>query len=359
MQKKKRVGVITLPFTPNYGWLLQAYALQRVLERLGYDPILIYRKWNKAKQNSGIFNAVKRWLYYHVLCRKLYDFFIKELSKTRLYRNSQSMQTVVHDYKLDAVVVGSDQVWRFENTRGVGYNFFLDFICDNDVIRIAYAASFGTDNWTGTTDELLKAKKLLQYFKAVSVREESGVKLCCDMMEIKASLVLDPTLLLNAIDYELLIHKKIYSNNDVVLSTYILDATTEKDKFISSIAARKRMRVEPLYADNRKGHIHTYSSLQHWLSGIRDAQFVIVDSFHGMVFCIIFRKNFLVIANKHRGLTRFESLLSMLGLNNRLVYDINKLDYDIIEQNIDYNIVDKLLEQQRELSINFLKKNIG
>ena len=146
MQKKKRVGVITLPFTPNYGWLLQAYALQRVLERLGYDPILIYRKWNKAKQNSGIFNAVKRWLYYHVLCRKLYDFFIKELSKTRLYRNSQSMQTVVHDYKLDAVVVGSDQIWRPKYFNSNIEDAYLKFAEGWNIKRIAYAASFGTEN---------------------------------------------------------------------------------------------------------------------------------------------------------------------------------------------------------------------
>lgn len=359
MQKKKRVGVITLPFTPNYGWLLQAYALQRVLAKLGYAPVLIYRKWDKCKQNSGFFNAVKRWIYYHVLCRKLYNFFQNKLIKTRLYRDLQSIKTVVDDYKLDAVIVGSDQVWRFENTRGVGYNYFLDFVQGNNVIRIAYAASFGVDCWTGSVGELKEARELLKRFKAISVREESGVKLCHDMLGVNASMVLDPTLLLNAIDYDELISRKMCNNNDAILSTYILDATIEKDRYVNDVAAKKQLRIKSLYVDNRKGRIHTYSSLQRWLSGIRDARFVIVDSFHGMVFSIIFRKNFLVIANIHRGLTRFESFLSMLGLSNRLVYDINKLDYNIINQNIDYEKVDKILNQQRELSIKFLKENIG
>ena len=358
MQKKKRIGVITLPFTPNYGWLLQAYALQRVLEKLGYEPFLIYRKWDKTKQNSGIVSAIKRWIYYHLLCKKLYYFFKYNLVKTKLYRDSQSLQNVIREYKLDALVVGSDQVWRFENTRGAGYNFFLDFSKNYNVIRIAYAASFGVDCWTGTDDELTKAKELLQQFNAVSVREETGVRLCSDVMKVKALLVLDPTLLLSASDYDRLIDKNIYSNNDAVLSTYILDPSSEKEKYINSVAEIKKMRVNPLYVDNRKRCVQTYSSLSDWLSGIRNSQFVIVDSFHGMVFSIIFRKNFLVIANKHRGLTRFESLLSMLGLNNRLVYNLNEVRRDIIEQNIDYDRVEQTLDEKRELSVIFLQDNI-
>lgn len=358
MQKKKQIGVITLPFTPNYGWLLQAYALQRVLEKLGYEPFLIYRKWDKTKQNSGIISAIKRWIYYHLFCRKLYDFFKHKLVKTRLYRDTQSLQNVVREYKFDALVVGSDQVWRFENTRGAGYNFFLDFAQGYDVTRIAYAASFGVDCWTGTDDELKKARELLLQFNAVSVREKTGVKLCNDIMKVKALLVLDPTLLLSASDYEPLIEKNIYSNNDEVLSTYILDANFEKDNYINSVAKVKKMRVNPLYVDNRKRCVQTYPSLSYWLSGIRNSQFVIVDSFHGMVFSIIFRKNFLVIANTHRGLTRFESLLSMFGLNNRLVYNLNEVNFDVIKQNIDYDRVEQILKNERESSVYFLKKNI-
>ncbi|HIZ04999.1 MAG TPA: polysaccharide pyruvyl transferase family protein [Candidatus Phocaeicola gallistercoris] len=357
MQTKKRVGVITLPFTPNYGWLLQVYALQRMLEKLGYEPILIYRKWDKTKQNSGIINALKRWIYYHVLCRKLYIFFEKNFFKTKLYRDVECLKSVVDDYKLDAVIVGSDQVWRFENTRGAGYNFFLDFVVSENVSRIAYAASFGVDCWTGTVDELYTVRQLLKRFKAVSVRETTGVTLCRDVLNVKALLVLDPTLLLTSIDYNSLIRKNSLKSQET-LSTYILDPSVEKDKLINNIALKKHLCVKSLYIDNRKGKIHTYSSLQYWLSGIRDAEYVVVDSFHGMVFSIIFKKNFLVLANKHRGLTRFESLLMMLGLKDRLVYDIDNIDYNIINQNIDYAKVDKLLEQQRNLSINFLRTNI-
>lgn len=358
MQNTKRIGVITLPFSPNYGWLLQTYAMQQILKKLGYDPILIYRKWDLTKNNSGLINALKRWIYYNFLCRKLYSFFRKKINKTKIYRNNYELKAVVNEYKLDAVIVGSDQVWRFENTRGVGYNFFLDFVEKDSIHKIAYAASFGVDYWTGTEKELNYVKVLLHHFKAVSVRETSGVKLCTNLFNIKPSLVLDPTLLLDSSDYEKLINKHTLNTDTNILSTYILDPSNEKDKLIESIALRKNLQVKSLYIDKRKGSIHTYNSLQYWLANIRNAKYVIVDSFHGLVFCIIFKKNFLVISNKRRGTTRFESLLTMLNLNNRLIHDLSDLDYDVVDNDINYGDIEIILNKQRESSIKFLTTNI-
>ena len=352
-----KIGVITLPFSPNYGWLLQAYALQQTLIKNGHDAILISRRWNIIEKNNSLFMKIMRPFYYNVNCGRIYRFYKKHIKTTKVYRDSDALRTVIQEYKLDAVIVGSDQVWRIEDTRGVGYNFFLDFADDN-VLKMSYAASYGTDEWKGTENDNKIIKNLLNSFSGISVREESGIDICSKYFNKKAVNVLDPTLLLHSEDYDKVLNRPNLYVDKNILATYILDPTPQKDNFVNRIANAKNLSVDPLYVTTRS-RFHIYKSVENWLLKIRNSKFVIVDSFHGMVFCIIFKKQFLAIANKNRGYTRFISLLKLLGIENRLVYNMDDVDYKVSESVINYDKVDSFLEIHRQESLQYLLNTLN
>jgi len=352
------IGVITLPFNANYGWLLQAYAMQKVLEKNGHNAILIERKWNLGKGNNSLLSRLMRPFYYNVNCGKLYRFYKKNIKATHTCRSNDEIKRIVDEYHLDAVIVGSDQVWRIENTRGVGYNFFLDFV-PSGTIKFSYAASFGSDVWKGNEKDNLIIRELLDSFNGISVREESGIQMCKELFDKDAQCVLDPTFLLDASDYDKLLPNPQKYSNIKLLVTYILDPSAEKEYFVNKIAEERKLMVDRLFLKSRKGRFHIYKSLENWLLKIRNADFVVVDSFHGMVFCIIFQKQFIVIANKKRGNTRFENVLGKLNLMDRLIYDLADADIKQILQPINYTLVDQRLELEKQASVNFINKALS
>ena len=186
-----KVGIITLPFGANYGWALQRWALYHVVESLDHTPIIINRKWTTDKNSLWI--KTQRFLYYHLLCIRYKRFVETECPNlTAVVRTSEETTEVTKSF--DAIIVGSDQVWRIENTRMAGYDFFLNFVKDDHIKKISYAASFGKDRWMGTENETQIVSYLLSQFNAVSVRESSGVILCRDLFHTSAFHVLDPTL---------------------------------------------------------------------------------------------------------------------------------------------------------------------
>lgn len=346
-----KVGIITLPFEANYGWAVQMWALYHTIEKLGHEPIIIDRRWNIGK--SSFLIDIKRSVYHKILCGRFHLFVDDELpNKTAIVRTTEETNAVTEN--LDAVIVGSDQVWRIENTRLAGFDFFLDFVKDNRIKRISYAASYGKDTWQGTEEETFRVKELLNKFDSVSVREDSGVVLCEDLFGVPAAHVLDPTLLLDASDYNSLLSKSQYRNEIV---TYILDPDPKKTEIVNKIADRYEAKIVNLYPSNKYS---IYKSIYAWLESIRNAKYVLVDSFHGMVFSILFHKQFAVIGNEKRGLARFSSLLEMLSMSDRMTTEIS---YDtvlsILEQTVDYEIVEERLSEARNKSMNFLVNSLG
>lgn len=353
----KTVAILTLPFEPNYGWILQLWALYSFLQSKGFDVTVIDRRWND--NNPSIIKEILRFFYYNLFAHSFTSFFRKmHLSPT--LRNSSSLHNYVEKKHFDVIIVGSDQVWRIENTRDADLNYFLDFTKDIQIKRIAYAASFGKDVWKGGQNETTIIKDLLNSFDLVSVREQSGVEICHQLFNIEAQHVLDPTLLLNEKDYSMLI-KDTRTQYDNYIATYLLDFTQEKRQVLACIQKSFSInKIVSLYPKSIS-RFNNYKSIETWLRTIRDSKFVIIDSFHGMVFSIIFHKQFLVIGNKKRGLTRFISLLKSLGLENRLITDdVNpKRINSLLSSPVDYNVVESKLAILRDYSINLLCNSIG
>lgn len=374
-----RIGILTQPLHHNYGGLLQNYALQQSLIALGHVPITI--DWTAS---SSWYRQLLKRLKNHVLSRKttyeltenekkyIYkktDTFIgKYISRTDIVTSSSGFSQMALKYHFDAFIVGSDQTWRPQYNPYL-YEMFLSFTESQDVKRIAYAASFGTDKWEFKNRQLLRCKDLIRRFDAVSVREISGVNLCRRFGQ-DAEFVLDPTLLLSKDDYTKIIKDTKFSHQQSGLLYYILNTEFTSLENIKKIADENHLdcySALPEFADGSrtehdvKNHLAdcVYPSVEEWLYAIQNASVVITDSFHGMVFSIIFHKKFWVINNKGRGSARFCSLLGLLGLNHRMVDSVSCLKDNKIMEDIDWSNADSILSCEKERSFQFLKESLS
>lgn len=363
-----RIGILTQPLHNNYGGILQNYAMQTVLKRLGHEPVTLNVQYPE-KHIAPTTRVVKFfWRLFKRLrgdrkilfcdLKKHFEFINRPGKEQKRFIDANINQITFtshltadfcknNDYS--AFVVGSDQVWRPRFSPYIP-NFFLDFTEGTDVKRISYAASFGTDSWEGTPEETPRLAELARKFDAVSVREKSGVKVCKDTFGVDATWVLDPTMLLKQADYEKLL-KGTKASEGRYAAIYVLDITPQIDRIIKTICKKKNLKPLYLGVPTKKG----YPSIESWLSGIFNSEFVITDSFHGTVFSILSHKPFATVVNAGRGASRFESLLGSLGLINRLVSD----DCSVMDEHIDYDKVDAQLDQYRESSLNFLKQALN
>ena len=371
----KKIAIFTQPLGHNYGGIIQNYALQQVLIKLGHQPTTINRR--NAETKYSLFELVKIEVAYKIKYRnrlpivprvlsKVYrntiEFLNKNISISKKIVNNDDLVNYMHQNKFDVYLVGSDQTWRPKYSPNIT-TYFFDFLKDKSAKRISYAASFGTDECEYTQEQLNACKPLLQQFDAISVREDSGVKLCQDYFGVEASHVLDPTLLLTASDYDKVINR---SKSNKGLFTYILDKSIEKQEFLLCCAKTLGLNIFSnqvnceLYKQ-RSNNIDDYimPPLEGWLQGFRDAEFVITDSFHGTVFSIINQKPFIAIVNKERGASRFSSLLELLGLENRMVEDVSKIPTSLLVEPIDYSKVNEKLNLLKQDSLQYLENAIN
>ncbi len=254
---------------------------------------------------------------------------------------------VVEKYRFGALVVGSDQIWRPEYNRKVE-SCFLDFAADWNIRRIVYAASFGKDEWEVSEELMCACSALAKRFDGVSVREASGVELCKKHLGVEAAHVLDPTLLLQKEDYCKLC--SAIPVREAFVFAYILDESTEKTDDVRRFAQKKGL---PYLVKSAGPKVRPDDTMELWLAYFRDAAFVVIDSFHGMVFSINFNKGFYVYSNGQRGKSRFESLLGELGLESRMVESLPGSDEPIA-----WMEVDRKLEAERDRSLRWLRSQV-
>lgn len=372
-----KIAILTLPLHNNYGGILQAYALQTILERMGHDVKVLSR--DKKYKITPFFWLVKvpSRIVRRVLGKKVGILNETHYNKVQeqirinieptinqyVHRDKRYLyQICENDY--DCYVVGSDQIWRpryiASTLKSTVENAFLGFAKDWKVKRISYAASFGTDEWEYTLEQTKSVCELIQKFDAVSVRESSAKDLCSKYLEVRVEHVLDPTMLLSKDDYIFAFKIGQEPKSEGNLMTYVLDYTEEKHDFIKSVAKEKGLIPFSVGArfDDWSAPIEEriQPRLQKWLRGFYDAEFVITDSFHACVFSILFGKPFIAIGNASRGLSRFESLLGLFGLEKNLISD-----YSMYNRGYDYSISEsayQMLDQWREKSMFYLTSNI-
>lgn len=360
-----KIAILTQPLYANYGGVLQNYALQQILKNLGHKHITIEKHYlQKISIVKLIIELPKRLYTKYILKKRKYilserhNDYIEGLRKTlKPFVESHINHVYFYNYskidllEYDAIIVGSDQVWRPKYNWGYIDKMFLSFIPKSSKIkRIAYAASFGSGEWEYDDEQTNQCAELIKRFDSVSTREIDGVDLCHKYLGYKDAVsVLDPTLILDKTNYLELCNNVIPQGNNILFA-YILDQDESTVTYLENIAKERNLELKLVSADES-----CTLSMEEWLAMFRDAKCIITDSFHGTVFSIIFNKEFYTVANQSRGGSRFTSLLSQLSLNDRIFDTVSDIR---INKNIDWTIINKKIETLKDKSLNFLRKHL-
>ena len=385
-----KLAIITQPLFDNYGGILQCYALQTILQRMGHEVIVlrrygmplntwifllrcvsflkcIIRRYLLGQKQWAIINPwalwyvpdKSKWLYGSR--RLLAQFIDKHFQQSSPLTSTDDMARWANTHPCDAFVVGSDQVWRGAYNADVTESF-CSFLPDTDPRRrIVYAASFGTEYVDISPEKLPECRRLAQFFSAVSVREQSAIRLAKEALGIEPQWVLDPTMLLTADDYHLLWQHE--ESQWEGITTYVLDASEEKSQIQHDVSQTLSLPVNALMLPpiDQDGKLVDMIPVEGWLKAFAQASFVITDSFHGCVFSIIHRKPFIAIANRERGIDRFTSLLGYFGLMDRLIFSLEEYQQkrSSLLTPIDYVPIVQKHEEARAASLTFLREALA
>jgi hypothetical protein len=357
----RRVGILTLPLGINYGGILQAAALYRFLEDSGFEPVFLNRKPAKNKLKVLIGSLLRQIPFIDIKGLRAaerrrsvhYPFLDQAMPKrTRYLRTVDELRQAAVREGLDAVVVGSDQVWRPEyHYDNEPLAYFLNFVDPAKARRIAYSASFGTSEWR--RPELnVDIAGLLQDFRAISVREESGIAICAGSFgATDVVCVADPAMLVDASFYEDIAQDPARTGGTFL--EYILDVELIGQGVLDHLAATLSGvgAVTSLRPYDGRPDI----TVPQWVGEFRNAEYVITDSFHGTLVSVLHERNFVTVLNRKRGADRLEQLLGPLGLENRIVTRVCEMEIsDKFAQPIDYAPVRQRVAELRSRSAAFL-----
>lgn len=386
----KKIALVTCYFQHNYGSQLQALATQMLFDRLGLENETIRidglkPEINKAKYRyflSKIFdkNTVKDKM---ATVRK----FVAKKTNARYARNLTIRDGIFNDFantqfrlspfyaskaelgnhacEYSAFVVGSDQLWLPSNISADYYT--LNFVPDN-IKKIAYATSFGVSSLPHK--QAAAAKSFLKRLAAIFVREISGQKLVKELAGRDVALVCDPTLLFTAEEW----NQKITAGRRMEIPyilCYFLGNNPRQRQFARRLAETTGCRIVQLpnldeYIKSDEGFaddpLYDVSPLD-FVALIRDAQYVLTDSFHCTVFSALFGKSFFSFRrysndSKVSTNSRIYSLLDTMGLQERLLDGDENAD-ECLQMGIDYEFVHKNLQDLRQQSVDMLTEALN
>lgn len=371
-----QVGIFTFwTSSDNYGQTLQSFALQKYLNNQTDIKAEVIRYYSKRLpwfvRGKSLVKSVLLWFCPNIDEKKAAQ--IQSNKKRNFYcfkkRNICYSKQICYgkeqlgkfSSKYDVLIAGSDQVWSMLLDNPQNSVYFLDF-GKKTQRRISYAASFGLVEYPQSLQNELR--KQLSRFDAISVREDDGLSIChsCGM---QAEVVLDPTFLLEKKVYAsmtLPCHKKPY------VFLYVLNINSKEDLYWNRFS--DALKSKTILGTNASGYTsrqilldgveYENSTIEQWLSNIANAELVITTSFHGVVFSIIFQKNFIFIplqGENSKSNNRVDSLLLKLGLEERRLTSENLID-ELLNIPIDYHKVIPKLDELRKKSETFLKKQL-
>ena len=366
-----KIGILTFQGVNNYGAVLQAYALQKVLQDAGYDnEIVNYQRdnladilcWLKNKTKAFFSNKPDRQLYTFLELFKMVFWgegntrdIAKPFARFRermVLSDPVGPKTVGNlNGKYDLFISGSDQVWNCGRVN-LEPTYLLDFVDDPDK-KGSYAASFGI--WEIPEKYRETYKRLLGDYRFLSVREEQGAKIIEELVQRSAEVVLDPTMLL-ASDQWLEVGKKTLDKGYILV--YQLEYSDALMHFARLLSQKENLPLK-FVKKPKKGakaeEICPHTSPEEWIGLFAGADYVITNSFHGTVFSILFHKKFFTEITKERirgsMSSRLENLLNFCGLTDRL---LGEGSIEKSHSPIDYEAVDEKLRGKREASLRYL-----
>lgn len=358
-----KIGILTFHRTTNYGAALQAYALQQILKKMGHNIKIIdynnknvysyydYRIFYGNQSLKTRIGKVIRYPYNKKICGLFGAFRKKRLDLSQECRTLEELSKV--EEKLDAVICGSDQVW---NPRAIFEDFDAYLLGTAKCKKIAYAASAG--NISLWEKYLNNYWTLLHRFDAISVREKNMRTPTEHLSQKNVELVLDPSLLLEPIDWIKL------ENTDVLktlpekeyIFVYFLGNNSFLIRMVKELKYKTGLTVVSL-GHKIKGikTIRPIVGPREFIALIHNASYVLTSSFHGTAFSIIFNRPFLVFGNGEYN-SRMITLLSALNLQNRMISTDGFSAFEEIKKTIDWEQTEKFYYKEKKKSIDFLKK---
>lgn len=362
----------------NYGTSLQGYAMIRKIQQMGYDVEII----NYIKQFT-ILDKI-RWVINSYRCGLGMKINVRNQSFPVDYANNIALRTAAvdaykekkllplfHDYKgyealsegskiYDVIVVGSDQVWI---PTGLPTKFYNLLFVDDSVRKVAYASSFGVQEIPNFQKKATGA--YLDRFYKIGVREKRGKEIVETLSLQIAQVVADPTLLLSREEWEEEIETSIINDKEPYIFCYLISENEDarakatelaKQKGIKIICIRhleKFRAIDETYGDEAPYDVGPNEFVKY----IRNAEYVVTDSFHCTVFSHIFHKKFLTfyrsVSGKNARNSRIDSLISVLGSSPERLYSVGGLKG--IDAEVDWNVVDTNLLTLRKSSLDFLR----
>ena len=356
-----KTGILTICHTLNYGAELQAYALQRVIEKLGYNvEVIDYRNKLIADRESAHLPNIKRVIRHPVLSlyqtiglpdRQQREREFKEFNSEYIRSSPPYLRLVEFADKYDAVIVGSDQVWNMECT-GNDLTFFLVGGIEDRVNKIAYAASFGGCSFPVAYTET--CGRALRSFSRIGVREDAGTGIVRSLCNREAVVVLDPTLLLEKSEWEQLARSSSVADRDYIF-VYIVSEREKTLWYARTLA--KKMRCDLIVIDCYGGP-RIFDRAEFWQSAgpqdflglIKNARGVVTSSFHGLALSLVLNKDVYYsldrkLSNANR---RLQHLAEMTCITSHAITD------DMVERPIDFDVVNRNIAAAKEESIRFL-----
>lgn len=363
------IKVITRHTPSNYGSLLQAVATLRVIESLGHRcEIIDYWKRNemglqgiltslqgKASWKNNLF---KRMAYVALRYpgEKMAAWCFDRMRARYLKLTSRCCSDKeLEVLRADVFMTGSDQVWGPLLDGKFDEAYFLSFVKE-DVRKVAYASSFGR---TEFSDSVVGSyKRLLSRYDAIAVRENNAVRLLEDWKIGCVGQVLDPTLLLDSAQWEEYIEKEVSGDYVLIYEIHNNPMLDDYARRFAVCVGLPLVRVTPtLHQFARGGRMAFCPEMGTFLSYIKNARYMLTDSFHGTAFAINFNTQFLeVLPNNSTG-SRNKSILQLTGLQDRIVTDFN--DFSLADRMIDFNRVNKILRTEREKSMRKLSEMLA
>lgn len=367
-----KICVITLHTVNNYGSVLQTYATNYILEKMGHQVIFVdyWRKNNTI--DSRIDNLLNKsylhkfsflWKRNNII-KKTISFLLKQFSKKR---NRSTRSFIKKNIKLtrpyysftdllkspplaDIYVTGSDQVWNSIWNEGIEKPYYLEF-APTGKKRIAFAASIGMNEIP--ENEVMEMKEMLKKYNAISVREQSGVELL-KKIGIDSQLILDPTLMLKKDEWI----KTAYpiKRKKPFIVVYQLNINHDMDKYVEQLARKKKIDVIRLSygrSDKKKyGKWILMPRVEDFLGYLYYSKLIITDSFHITSFALNLNKQFITFSPQ-RFSTRITNILKLTHTERRLITNYN--DYSLIDEEIDWETVNGVLEIERKKGMRWLR----
>ena len=379
IQNMKKVAIIAMAASDNYGAVLQSFALKTAINRFddvqadvinyrppymvdGYRPWLSFKIWKKEWKKYGRSYVQKKFAEHWKLRKEFrkkfreFEYFRKNfvgMKGKRYYAKS------IHeiDQKYDIYIAGSDQIWNPELwEQGFDENLFLSFV-SQPYIKASYAASITVDlnsRYYGSFS------RLVQNFDYISIREKEHEGIVKKLSNKEVITVLDPTFLIKKEDYERVMPQKTLESDEFILF-YTFNKSDNAIHYVNELAKAEHLKILHFYFGNLQKKFTSDSRCMYFthpgefLWYIKNAKYVITDTFHGTAFCIIFKKQFLTFESVRDMSSRVNNILDITGLNERKYSSDSTAE---IHNEILWENVDIRLKEERKKAYEYLEKII-